>query len=451
MARNKAQMDLTEGPILKKLALFALPFLGSSFIQQLYVMIDVMFIGKFLGTEASAAANAGVNLTGFLLNVFTGLGVGVGVACARAYGGKNDSWLSEIIHTVAVLTAESAVILTLIGIAAARPLLQFVNAPDSILDAATTYLRIYFLSILAGICYNIANGILGALGDSTSALKNQFVGGMINIAGDALAIFVLKAGINGVAAASVIAQSISALLTVFKLTRLPEEYRLSFRKLHINRNVIEEVMKVSIPAAVQAGLITFSNMLIQSQINTLGTVSIAAFSVYYQAENFTYYPIAAVGSATVTFIGQNYGAGKLERLRKGFKTAMGLGVGVGLFCSSLELLGRKFVVSLFTSDEEVLTLCCNMCLVILPFYCLYAVIEILSADMRGRGVALPPMLVTFIGMGLLRVVLLYVIAAFSPTALSAVAIYPLSWVITSMVLIITRIILCRKGRMEPAD
>ena len=450
MTDKKTQMDLTEGPILSKLILFALPFLGSSLIQELYSMVDVMFIGNFLGTDASAAASAGTNITSFLLKIFSGFGIGVGIAVARAYGAKNESWISEIIHTVATVTVTVSLILTAAAMVFARQFLIWLSTPEDILDMATTYIRIYFVSEIAAICYNMSNGILSALGDSSSALLYQFIGGLVNVAGDAVLTLVFGCGINGIAAASVLAQTVAALFTVLRLAKLPEAYRFSLKKLHVNGNALKEVLRLGIPSALQMGIINFSNMTVQSQINSLGTVSIAAFGAYYQAENFIYYPIAAVGSAYVTFVGQNSGAGRDDRLKKGLRIALAMSLLMAVTTISAEIPLRRTVFSLFTSDADVLELGCRMGMRSFLFYWVFCPYDVLGADLRGRGITLPTMLMSLLCLSGIRLVILFYIMGRWPDAVSAVTVYPITWAIGSLALTAERAVCIRLGKYHTA-
>ena len=447
MKRNETGTDLTGGPIVSRILLLAVPFLGSSLIQAMYSMVDSVFIGQFIGTEASASASAGSNITLILTTLFYGLASGVGVACAKAFGAKDDYWLGEIIHTVLLFTVAAGVVLTAGTELLSEQLLMLLNTPSEILAEADSYLRIYLLSVSATIIFDTANGILGALGDSASALKYQIVGSILNIALDALFAVVLGTGINGIAAASVISQAAAAVLILLKTARLPEAYAFRLKRLHMNRNALSEVLKVGIPSAVESGLISFSHTVIQAQINTLGTVSIAAFSAYCQAENFVYYPIGAIGSSSINFIGQNLGAGKKERLRKGERTAVIMAVAAGMFSSVICILLRSRIFGLFTTDQEVLELGCRMALRAFPFYCIYGFIEIFSGILRGQGLSVPPMAVTLAFMGAGRVAVLFFIMSVWPDAVSAVTVYPLSWAMTAASLGLACRICRKKGSL----
>ena len=449
MTRNIKQMDLTEGPIFRKLLLFALPFLGSSLIQEMYSMVDVMIIGKFIGTEASAAASSGTDITSLLLKIFSGIGVGVGIAVARAYGAKNDTWISEIVHTVALATMVSSVALTAAGIFMTRQLLIMMNTPDNVLDAATVYMRIYFLSIFAAIFYNMANGILSALGDSASTLLYQIIGGAVNVAGDAVMCFVFHAGINGIAAASVLAEAAAAVLAVARLRKLPEAYRLSGRKLHINPGALKEVLRLGIPSAMQSGLVSFCNLTVQAQINSLGTLSIAAFSAYFQVENFICYPIGAVGSAYVTFVGQNSGAGRYDRLKKGLRTSLFMSVIVSCGLTAVVLALGTPVFGMFTSDPEVRDLAFLMALRSYPFYFLFSFYDIYGADMRGRRITLPPMILSLTCMVGLRLAVLFYIMSRGPDPAVVVILYPITWAAVAVSFFLGRLFCIEKGKYEP--
>ena len=436
--KNKVtgEQKLTSGSIRRQLIFFALPFLGSSLIQQLYNMVDLMFVGKLLGKEASAAVGASSLLVTCMIGFFTGMGVGVGVAAARCFGSGNKKELNEVIHTAAGLTVLGSVILAVVGWIGAPGFLKWMNTPEDIMALAVAYIRIYFLSILSIISYNISSGILRALGNSKSPMLYQLAGGIANVLGNTLFIYFLQMGVQGAALATLLSQSVAAGLTVLHLCRLQEEYRLKFRQIRIYRTMCRQIFGIGIPAAVQAMIITLSNIIVQSQINTLGVDSIAAFTAYFKVENFIYLPIMAFGQANMTFAGQNIGAGQTERMKKGTRTALVFGIGVTVLISTLVLLHADAAFGLFTSDPAVMEIGKKLAFTTFPFYFLYVFLEVLSGAIRGAGQAFAPMVIIVVNMCVIRILILKVIMILDPSAVGVAHMYPITWLSTSVCMIL---------------
>lgn len=433
---DHGEQMLTNGPIYRQLVLFALPFLGSSLIQQLYNMVDLMFVGKLLGKEASAAVGASSLLVTCMIGFFTGIGAGVGVAAAKSFGSKNEKELHCVIHTAAGLTILGATALTTIGWILAPVFLRWMNTPEDIMNLAVSYIRIYFFSTLSVISYNMGSGILRALGNSKSPMIYQLLGGIANVFGNTLFIYYLQLGVQGAALATLLSQSAAAVLTVMHLCGLPEEYRLRFYQIRIHLSMCKRILVIGIPAAVQSMIITFSNIIVQSRINTLGVDSIAAFTAYFKVENFIYLPIMAFGQANTTFAGQNIGAGLIERMKKGTQIAIAFGIGVALIMSSLVLINADAAFSLFTKEPRVVEIGIQLAFTTFPFYFLYVFLEVLSGALRGAGHALAPMIIIVVNMCFVRILVLKIMMNFRPDAIGVAQIYPITWLITSICMIV---------------
>ncbi len=431
---RQAGTDLTQGRIGTQLLLFALPFLGSSLIQQLYNTVDLMFVGNFLGKEASAAVGSSSLLVTCLLGFFTGMGVGVSVLTAKARGARDNGRLHKVIHTTAALTVLGSLLFMVAGILLAPWLLQLLNTPEDIMPLALAYIRIYFLSLPSIVSYNMSAGILRAMGDSRSPMLYQLVGGLVNVAANALFICALQGGVAGAALATLCSQSAAALLTVRHLFRLDGAYRLRVRAIRFDRNTGLQIFKIGIPAAIQAMIITLSNLMVQAQINSLGVISIAAFTAYFKVENFIYLPIMAIGQACTSFFGQNAGAGQWERAKRGTRTSMALGVGITVFLSAAVLTFCSQLFGLFTADPEVVVLGRCIAFVSFPWYFLYVFLEVFASSIRGAGKTLPPMLIVVGNMCGVRLLALLTVMHISPSAPHVAAIYPITWFSTALCL-----------------
>lgn len=430
--KTKSNIDFTQGNIWRQLILFSLPLLGGSLIQQMYNTVDLMFVGNILGKEASAAVGAGSLFLTCILGFFNGIGVGVGILAAKFYGAKNKVKLEETIQTAAGISIVCGIALIILCILVTPQILTLFKTPDDIMGLAITYLRVYFLSLLSIVSYNMSAGILRALGDSKTPVIYQLVGGFANIIGNILFIVVLKLGVAGAAMTTIFSQSMAAFLTVRRLCNLDSEYRLNLRKIRIVFDVLPEILKVGIPSAVQSMIITFSNIIVQSNINSLGVDSIAAYTAYFKVENFIYLPIMAIGQAATTFTGQNTGAGKANRVKKGMTAAMCIGVAVTVSMTVIMLIFLKPAFRLFTNDNDVINLGCQIARITFPFYFIYVFHEIMSGVMRGKGRTFVPMVIIVINMCLVRVMVINIAMMINPTAQGVAVIYPVTWITTTL-------------------
>ena len=428
--KKKGTVNLTEGVIWKQVLLFAIPLFAASLIQQLYNTVDLMFVGHFIGTEASAAVGAGSLLTTLLIGFFTGLSVGIGVLTARAFGAGDHRDLKDTIHTAAGVAIIGGLILMVIGVVFAPVFLRWLNTPESILHMGTVYMRIYFLSIPSSICYNIASGIMRATGNSKAPMVYQLIGGIVNVFANALLIVVIPLGVAGVAIATLFSSTIPAVICIRALTRLPEEYALRLKQIHINGPKLKEIFIIGIPNGIQSMVITLSNLIVQANINSLDVTSIAAFTCYFKLENFVYLPIMSFGQAATTFVAQNMGARKDDRARKGMRVCILTGVIVTVCISSFLLLIHNAAFSLFSEDSEVIALGSKIIAVSFPFYFIYVFLEVFSGSIRGTGRSLPPMIIAVCNMCGVRLIALTVMMHLNPTAPGVAVIYPVTWTTT---------------------
>lgn len=430
----KETRDLTQGKIMTQLLLFAIPLFGSSLIQQLYNTVDLMFVGKILGKEAAAAVGASSLMVTLLLGLFTGLSVGTNVVTAKAFGAKKKHVLGQIIHTTAGLSLIGSLGLLVIGWFLAPMFLQWMNTPREIHKLAVLYIRIYFLSLPFIISYNMGAGVLRAMGDSKTPMVYQLIGGVVNVIGNAFFIVVMDMGVGGIALSTLFSQGIPAVLVVRQMCMTDERYRLKWNKIRCELPIVKEVLTIGIPAAVQAMVITLSNLIVQSQINSLGVESIAAFTAYFKIENFIYLPILALGQAISTFVGQNVGAGKISRVKKGISYTLLFGVGMTILISAGILGVAKPIYGLFANEGNVIELGIAIAKVTFPFYFLYVFLEVFASSLRGTGKSIPPMVIILFNMCGVRLVLLIMIMQQFHSATAVALIYPITWGTTGLCL-----------------
>ena len=422
--------DLTTGSIWKKLSVFALPLLLSFLVQQLYNTVDLIFAGNLIDSGASAAIGMSGMLITCLVGFFGGMSVGAGVVIARAYGSEDYPRLRAAIHSTVALCAVGGAALLAVGEGLTPVYLRLVRTPEALSGMASGYLRIYFLSVPAIVFYNLCAGVLRSLGDSRTTLVAQVFGGLLNVVADWLFIAKLRLGVAGVAWATLLSQTVSAAYVVFRLTRLEGPHALRFNRVRFDREILAETVRIGVPAGVQALVITLSNVAAQYHVNRLGERAIAAFTAYFKVELIVYYPIVALGQAMMTFAGQNIGANRPERVRRGLRECLALGVGVSVVMSAVGLTFGHALFRLFYADEAAIALGLRILSTTFPFYFAYCFLQIPGDAMRGLGESRLPMGIVIVNLCLVRTALLFLIAPRWQDVRAVAACYPVTWAVT---------------------
>ena len=418
---------LTKGSVGKGILLFALPLLGSSLIQQLYSTVDLIFVGQLLGTKASAAIGASGLIVTCMIGFFNGMAVGTNVFAARHYGARRFEQLKKLIQTIFWTGIIGGFLLTVIGLVLSPVFLTWMGTPESIFPLAVRYLRIYMASMISVVSYNLLSGVLRALGDSRTPMLYHFFGGIINVFADFIFLYVFHMGVEGTAFATLFSQTFAAVGVMIHLYRLKEPYALRIRFSDCSLKEFTDILKVGVPAGVQSIIITLSNIIIQSQINTLGVTSVASFTVYFRVELIIYLPIVALGQAVVSFIGQNYGAGNWERIKKGNRLCIFGGSLITFAACILLIIAMPVILNVFTKDAAVAAQTLEIVKVTFPFYFFYTVLECFSSNLRGFGKAFLPMIVTVISFCGFRIVALFALMAKNPSPDKVALSYPISW------------------------
>lgn len=418
---------LTKGSVGKGILLFALPLLGSSLIQQLYSTVDLIFVGQLLGTKASAAIGASGLIVTCMIGFFNGMAVGTNVFAARHYGAKRFERLKKLMQTIFWTGIIGGLLLTVIGLVLSPVFLTWMGTPESIFPLAVRYLRIYMASMISVVSYNLLSGVLRALGDSRTPMLYQFFGGIINVFADFIFLYVFHMGVEGTAFATLFSQTFAAVGVMIHLYRLKEPYALRIRFSDCSLKELTDILKVGVPAGVQSIIITLSNIIIQSQINTLGVTSVASFTVYFRVELIVYLPIVALGQAVVSFIGQNYGAGNWERIKKGNRLCIFGGSLITFAACILLIIAMPVILNVFTKDAAVAVQTLEIVKVTFPFYFFYTVLECFSSNLRGFGKAFLPMIVTVISFCGFRIIALFALMAKNPSPDKVALSYPISW------------------------
>lgn len=427
---------MTEGSIPQQMTLFILPIIFGSFFQQLYNTTDAIIVGRFVGKAALAAVGgATANIINLLVGFFIGLASGGAVVIAQYYGAKWEDRLQKAIHTAMALGIIGGAVLTAAGILIAPWALEKMGTPEDVIGYAVTYMRIYFIGCIPNILYNIGAGILRALGDSRHPLYILIACCGVNIVLDTLFVAVFRMEAAGAGWATILSQLFSCVGVLFCLARHREpSCRLHIGKIpHADLSELGRIVRIGMPAGFQSSLYSISNILIQSTINSFGTDTVAAWTVYGKLESIYWMIIGAFGIAVTTFVGQNFGAQKTERIKKGVAIAWGMSMAASVAVIAVFLTCGNFVFTWYSDDPAVLTLCGEYLLLIPPLLMTYNTIEIISGAVRGAGDSVAPTVITLVGVCLLRIVWIYTVVPLHRSMTTVALSYPLTWTITSIV------------------
>ena len=427
---------LTEGTIWKKLLIFALPLMLSNFLQQLYNTADLLIVGRFIGTEAQAAVGATGSLSNMLIGFFIGLSTGCAVVVAQMYGAEDEDGLYRMVHSSMSIALVSGVVLSVAGFFLSTPLLRLMNTPEEILADASVYLRIFFAGSIPSLLYNMGAGILRSVGDSKRPFYFLAVSSITNILLDLLFIAVFGWGVAGAAWATVISHIIAAVLVMMSLSKTDESYKLYLRDIAFHGPVGKRALKIGVPTGLQSVLISGSNVIIQTAVNGFGTLAVAGYAAAGRIDGFVWVTLNAVALAAMTFMGQNIGAGKIERAKKGLRQAIVLVVIVSGGLGAFFLIFAGPLAALFNPDPAVTFYIRRVMLYILSIYWLFGINEVIGGALRGVGRSMVPMLVTLICMSGFRVFWVYVILPLNRTFDFMLLAYPLSYVLTIIVYLI---------------
>ena len=428
---SKRMITMTEGSIEKRVIQFAIPILLSNLLQQMYNTLDTIVVGRFVGSTALAAVGSTTALINLIIGFYMGLSTGAGVVVAQYYGAKNDEQLHKTVHTGMAISLASAVIIAVVGVVGARFFLRWMGTPDDVMALAVSYLRIMFGGVIFMTLYNMGSGILRAIGDSTRPLIYLAVCAVLNVGLNLIFVIVFEMGVNGVAWATIIAQSISAALVLYNLIHTKEAYQLHPTKIRFHRDVFGRIVSIGIPAGVQSMVISFSNVVVQSNVNSFGSVTMAAFAASGKIDAFIYMVANALGLTATTFVGQNIGAKQYERVRTGVKHIIVLAMGSVAAFGGLVALLAPMLVSLVNSEPDVVAIGAVQLRYLALTYWILAVPEVLSGSIRGSGISLVPMLISMIGMCGFRLVWLAIVMPIFRDFRVVSICYVVSWILTA--------------------
>ncbi len=425
--------ELTEGPIGKQLLLYFFPILFGTFFQQLYNTIDAVVVGRFVSSDALAAVGGSSGMiTNLIVGFFVGLTAGASVIVSQSFGSGDRKRLNTSIHTIYAFSILGSIVISIIGFLAAPALLRTLNTPTDIFDDSLIYLRVYLLGILFVFIYNTGSALLRALGDSRRPLKYLIVCCIVNIILDLLFVIGFRLGVFGVAIATLIAQAISSILVTIALMNSGELCDFHIKEIRIDWRSLKAQLYIGFPGGVQSSMYSFSNMILQSAVNSLGTNAAAAWTAVGKLDAIYWMIGGSLGTAITTFVGQNYGAGHMHRVKKSVNIGLGLYYLFGILCVTILLVFRYPLFSIFTDNEAVLSIACSTLEIMGPFYILFSFIEIYSCALRGIGDVIIPMVMTILGICGVRVLWTLFIVPLAPSMELIAWSYPFSWGLTSL-------------------
>lgn len=444
VTKNKYEMDMCSGALLPKILLYSLPLMLSGILQLLFNAADVVVVGRFAGNDALAAVGSTSALINLLVNVFIGLSVGANVMVARFFGAGQKKELEEMVHTAILTSLVSGVILIFVGLGLSRPALTLMDTPENVIDQAVLYIRIYFVGMPAMMLYNFGSAILRAVGDTRRPLYFLLAAGVINVILNLIFVIPLGMGVAGVALATIISQTISALLVLVCLMRTESDYRVSLKKLRIVRDKMLKMIQIGLPAGLQGALFSISNVLIQSSVNSFGSVAMAGNTAAQNLEGFVYTAMNSLHQTCISFTGQNYGARQYRRMGKILLICQGCVIAVGVIMGNGVYLTGDTLLKLYSPDAEVIAYGKLRLLYICTTYALCGMMDVMVGSLRGMGYSIMPMLVSLTGACLFRVVwIMTVFKAYHSLEVLYVS-YPISWALTFAVHLLCFLIVYRR-------
>lgn len=432
---QRGQVDATEGTIWKQLLALFFPLWLGTFFQQLYNTVDTVVVGRFVGKAALAAVGCTGTVVSLTVGIFNGIASGAVVVIAQQYGARRPERVNRGVHTAMLLGVLIGAVFTVTGFLAAPGVLRAMGTTADTLADAQLYLRVYFLGMIPNVVYNMGTGVLRAIGDSRRPLYFLMAASLCNIVLDLVLVLGFQLGVLGVALATIASQLFSAVLVVLSLMRAHgQPYQLFPRQICLEGPSLNAILRLGIPAALQSVMYSLSNIVIQAAINSFGTDTVAAWTAYGKMDVIYWMSISSMGLAITTFAGQNFGAGRIDRLKQGVRVSLWMSAAFTVVMSALMLAFARPILSVFTPDGDVLTIGVAMMHFLVPCFITYVPVELLAGAIRGAGKSLGPMLISVFGVCVLRLVWLLAVVPFHSTIPMVELSYPITWSVTSVAL-----------------
>lgn len=441
---SKNQIDMLHGSLWDKVLVFALPIALSSILQQLFNAADIAVVGRFAGTEAMAAVGSNSSLISLIINLFVGLSVGANVVIAGYLGKGDKEKARDALHTSMAVALLSGLFLLVFGQIAIRPILRLVGVPEDVFELSVLYLRIYFLGMPFMMVYNFAAAALRSKGDTRRPMVILTAAGLVNVVLNLLLVCLFGMSVDGVAIATVVSQALSAGALVYLLQNEVGPLRFSFRNLRVHGAILKDMAHIGIPSGLQGCVFSLSNVCIQSAINSLGTVTMAACTAALNYEMFAVYIFSSFSQACVTFTSQNFGAGNYRRCDRVFRVCWGLAAIFMCTLSAVLLIWGRPLLGIFDSDPKVIEIGMIRIWYIMPFQLLNMSVDVISGGLRGLGRSVVPTIISLCGICGVRLLWVYTVFRLYPTLQCLTIAYPLSWAVTTVAIVIAYLFVRRK-------
>lgn len=439
------KQKLTEGPIGKQLFRFFLPILFGTFFQQLYNTVDAIVVGRFVGSNALAAVGGSAGMiANFIVGFFVGLSAGASVIVSQAVGCKDRKQVSDSMHTMYAFSLLGGIIISVVGYFVAPSFLRLLNTPAEIFADSLVYLRVFLLGIVFMFIYNTGSALLRAIGDAKRPTVYLIVCCVVNIVLDVVFVVVFKMGVPGAAIATVVALAISSVLVTKALLQASDACDFRLRDIKINWRILKMQIYIGLPGGIQSSMYSLSNMMLQAAVNGIGTDAAAAWTTLGKTDAIYWMVGGSIGTALTTMVGQNYGAMKMDRVKKSVKVALGMYYGCAAIVLGVLVVFLKPIIHMFTDNQAVIDITVSVFYIMAPFYALFSFIEIFSCALRGMGDVLLPTVMTMVGICGFRVIWSLFVVPLSPTMETISWSYPFSWILTSICFIIYYIYKIRK-------
>lgn len=423
---------MTKGSIVKHMIYFALPLLLGNLFQQLYNTVDSLIVGNFLGSSALAAVSSSGSLIFMLIGFLSGISSGAGVIISRYFGAEDIKNVHRAVHTTVAFGIVAGLLMTAAGVLMSPQILIWMGTPESVMGESVIYLQIYFSGSFGFVMYNIFVGILQAIGDSRHPLYYLIISSVINVVLDILFIRMYHTGVGGAALATVISQAVSAILCMIQLVCTKGSHKLQIKEIKFNRNILGQIIRIGLPSGVQNSIIAFANIIVQSYINAFGEMAMAGYGAYSKIEGFGFLPINSFTMAMTTFVGQNLGAKKIERTKKGARFGILITIGLAELIGVFVYLFAPQLIAAFDSTPEVIRFGVEKAQTAALFYCLLAFSHSVASILRGAGKAMVPMIIMMCCWCVIRVTFLAVTIPLTHSMQMVYIVYPLTWGLSSL-------------------
>lgn len=433
---NKNTLLMTQGNIWKLLITFSIPLIIGNLLQQMYNTADSIIVGNFVGSNGLAAVGSGTALINLIIAFAQGAAVGAGVVVSQYIGADKKDKIKISVHTSICISIILGLILSLLGIFASPSLLIMMKTPKVVLKSSILYLQIYCGGLIFNVIYNMATGILNAAGNSKKPLVYLAIASFTNIILDLLFIKIFKLGVMGAAIATDISQAISCILAIGYLLKVKSDYKLYIKDLKINKETAVKIIKIGLPTAIQNMVISFSNVLVQSSVNAYGATAMAGYAAYLKIDGFNILPVLSISMAVTTFTGQNVGANRLDRVKKGMYSSLIMVLVYTIFIGAVLLIFSHQVLGLFTHSAQVIMYGQLAMKYFCPYYFLLGILNVLAGTVRGAGKGIPPMIILLFSMCIFRILWIKIALPFYSSIDGVFILYPISWLVGAILMIL---------------